>query len=260
MLFVFSNGSGRLRRHPLNPAAGGRRFRFLAVSDNETVVSHYGAGGKVGCMPDTATYTHGHAESVLRSHRTRTAENSAAYLLPYLRAGQSLLDIGSGPGTITVDLAQRVAPGPVTAVEVTEAALAVTRAEFERRGLTSARLVTGDIHDLPFPSGSFDVVHAHQVLQHVADPVASLLEMVRVCCPAAWWRCATATTAGLGTKQDIDAIVAAWREWAAHPDGWISVLQGELLIRVPKPPRGSPAGVRPGAAAIFWSRSRVARR
>ncbi len=134
-------------------------------------------------MPDAATYTHGHAESVLRSHRTRTAENSAAYLLPYLRAGLSLLDIGSGPGTITVDLAERVAPGPVTAVEMTEAALAVTRAEFERRGCTSARLVTGDIHDLPFPSGSFDVVHAHQVLQHVADPVAALREMVRVCRP-----------------------------------------------------------------------------
>src|ERR1700735_2915668 len=71
-------------------------------------------GDKVGCMPDTATYTHGHAESVLRSHRTRTAENSAAYLLPYLRAGQSLLDVGSGPGTITVDLAARGGPGAVT--------------------------------------------------------------------------------------------------------------------------------------------------
>jgi ubiquinone/menaquinone biosynthesis C-methylase UbiE len=47
----------------------------------------------------------------------------------------------------------------------------------------SARLVTGDVHDLPFPSGSFDVVHAHQVLQHVADPVAALREMVRVCRP-----------------------------------------------------------------------------
>jgi precorrin-6B methylase 2 len=61
-------------------------------------------------MPDTATYTHGHAESVLRSHRTRTAENSAAYLLPHLRPGLSLLDIGSGPGTITVELLIRV-PG-----------------------------------------------------------------------------------------------------------------------------------------------------
>src|ERR1700744_1118460 len=140
-------------------------------------------GDKFGRMPDAAIYTHGHAESVLRSHRPRTAENSAAYLLPHLRPGQSLLDIGSGPGTITADLVERVAPGPVTAVEMTEAALAVPGADLDSRGHTSARLVTGDIHDLPFPPGSFDVVHAHQVLQHVADPVTALREMVRVCRP-----------------------------------------------------------------------------
>jgi SAM-dependent methyltransferase len=59
------------------------------------------------------TYTHGHAEPVLRSHRWRTADNSAAHLLPHLRAGLDVLDVGCGPGTITVDLARRVAPGRV---------------------------------------------------------------------------------------------------------------------------------------------------
>ena len=44
-------------------------------------------------MPDA--YTHGHHESVLRSHRWRTAENSAGYLLPHLRPGLSVLDVGS---------------------------------------------------------------------------------------------------------------------------------------------------------------------
>ena len=40
------------------------------------------------------TYTHGHAEPVLQSHRWRTAENSCGYLLPHLEAGQRLLDDG----------------------------------------------------------------------------------------------------------------------------------------------------------------------
>ena len=62
----------------------------------------------------SGTYTHGHAESVLRGHRQRSAENSAAYLLPYLRPDMELLDIGSGPGTITADLVDRVAPDSVT--------------------------------------------------------------------------------------------------------------------------------------------------
>ena len=40
-------------------------------------------------MPDP--YAHGHHERVLRSHRWRTAENSAAYLLPLLQSLQAPL-------------------------------------------------------------------------------------------------------------------------------------------------------------------------
>src|SRR3954470_432591 len=114
-------------------------------------------------------YTHGHHESVLRSHRWRTAENSARYLLPHLVPGQSLLDVGSGPGTITVDLARRIAPGRVTAVEVSEDALRLTRAEAVAQGQDTIDFAVADVHDLDCGDDSFDVVHAHQVLQHVAD-------------------------------------------------------------------------------------------
>ena len=70
-------------------------------------------------------YTHGHHDSVLASHRTRTAENSAAYLLPHLERRQLLLDVGCGPGTITVDLAERVTPGEVVALEREAAVLSL---------------------------------------------------------------------------------------------------------------------------------------
>ena len=75
------------------------------------------------------TYTHGHAEPVLASHRWRTAVNSAGYLLPHLRPGLDLLDVGCGPGTITVDLAARVAPGRVLGIDPAAGVLDEARAE-----------------------------------------------------------------------------------------------------------------------------------
>lgn len=130
-----------------------------------------------------AIYTHGYHESVLRSHRRRTAENSAGYLLPYLVPGLSVLDVGCGPGTITVDLAARVVPGSVTGVEPTDDALSLARAEAQLHRLSNISFTTSDVHKLDFPDDAFDVVHAHQVLQHVADPVRALQEMRRVCTP-----------------------------------------------------------------------------
>lgn len=132
-----------------------------------------------------AVYTHGHHESVLRAHRRRTASDSAAYLLPYLQTGMSLLDVGCGPGTITVDLAARIAPGHVTAVEPTDAALDLARAEAEAHHQPNIEFVTSDVHALDFADDTFDVVHAHQVLQHVPDPVQALRELRRVCAPDA---------------------------------------------------------------------------
>jgi ubiquinone/menaquinone biosynthesis C-methylase UbiE len=138
------------------------------------------------------TYTHGHHASVLRSHEWRTVENSAAYLVPRLRAGQRLLDVGCGPGTITADLARLVAPGSVLGIDasgdVIERARANTpnvaaRAAEDRASSIDVRFAVGDVYALDQADGSFDVVHAHQVLQHLTDPVAALREMRRVLAP-----------------------------------------------------------------------------
>ncbi|MGW7687927.1 methyltransferase domain-containing protein [Streptomyces asiaticus] len=185
------------------------------------------------------------------------------------------------------------------------------------RGLDSIEFRTADVHALDFADDTFDVVHAHQVLQHVADPVRALREMRRVCKPGgivaardgdyhgfvwypqlpaldqwmdlyqrcaranggepdagrrlpAWARAAgftdiTPSTStwchaddadrahwggmwadrildsaiadqarrdGLATEDDLRRISNAWRTWAADPDGWLSVLHGEIICRV----------------------------
>ena len=264
-------------------------------------------------MPDD-TYTHGHHPSVLRSHTWRTAENSASYLLPHLRPGMALLDVGCGPGTITADLAGRVAPGEVVGMD--RAADVVAAAADEHAGRAGLRFETGDVYDLAAADATYDVVHAHQVLQHLSDPVAALAEMRRVCRPGgvvaardsdygaftwapadpvldrwldvyrqvarsnraepdagrhlkgwarragftdvtasasvwcftsdddrAWWGglwadrvvqsdlARQAVELGAATTEDLVAFAAAFRRWAAAPDGWFAVLHGEVLAR-----------------------------
>ena len=93
-------------------------------------------------------YTHGYHESVLRSHRSRTAENSAAYLLPLLKPTDRLLDVGAGAGTITADLAGLVTD--VTATEIGSDELELTLAPAAERGITNIDFRVADIHALEF--------------------------------------------------------------------------------------------------------------
>jgi len=128
-------------------------------------------------------YLHGHHDSVLRSHRWRTAENSAGYLLARLPTDARVLDVGCGPGTITVGLAARVPGGAVVGIDAAAGVLALARQEADRQGQRNVRFQVGDAYHLAFDDAAFDVVHAHQVLQHLSDPVGALAQMRRVCRP-----------------------------------------------------------------------------
>ena len=164
-------------------------------------------------MPDTsAHYIHGHHESVLRSHRWRTAANSAAYLLPTIRPGMDLLDVGCGPGTITLDLARLVAPGSVTGIDAVEAPLLAARADARVQDLGNVSFEVGDVRGLRFADDAFDIVHAHQVLQHVSDPVAALREMARVCKPG-----------GSVAARDSDYAAMTWYPLDPMLDRWLEL-------------------------------------
>lgn len=262
--------------------------------------------------PSSERYTHGHHESVLRSHSWRTIANSAAYLEPHLRPGLKILDVGCGPGTITAELADRVGrEGSVVGLDASADVIAQASRTMARDNL---HYMVGDVYALDVDDDSFDVVHAHQVLQHLADPVAALVEMRRVCRPGgiiaardsdyptmAWhpkpsefdewlalyssvtrangghpdagrlllswaqqagfdditssasaWCFATpserdwwaglwadrvvesslaeqAISGGLASPDDLERLSVAWRQWAAHDDGWFAMLHGEIL-------------------------------
>jgi len=257
----------------------------------------------------TDRYTHGHHESVLRSHRWRTAENSAAYLLPHLAPGLNLLDVGCGPGNITADFGRRLAPGTVVGIDSSADVIAGAQREY-----AGTAFAVGDVYRLQFDDASWDIVHAHQLLQHVPDPVGALKEMRRVARPGgivaardsdyatftwhpadarldkwlslyhaiarsnggepdagrrllswaqqagftdvnasasswcfatpgdrAWWGglwsdrmtesaiAQQAVREGRATPDELADMAAAWRQWAAAPDGWFALIHGEIL-------------------------------
>jgi SAM-dependent methyltransferase len=164
----------------------------------------FGEGGGPAPAPDT--YTHGHQDAVLRSHRWRTAANSASYLTPHLRAGMRLLDVGCGPGTLTVDLARLVAPGEVVGIDIAAGVVAEAAAYAHDAGVENVSFVAGDFRDV---DGGFDVVHAHQVLQHLRDPVGALRRMRALAAPG-----------GLVAARDSDYSAMTWSPASPPLDRW----------------------------------------
>jgi ubiquinone/menaquinone biosynthesis C-methylase UbiE len=157
-------------------------------------------------------YTHGHHESVIRSHAWRTAENSAGYLLPRLQPGQDLLDVGCGPGSITLDLARRVAPGRVVGIDSAPAVIDDASAAARAAGADNVTFRCEDAYEMDMEDASFDVVHAHQVLQHLRRPVEALVEMRRVLRPN-----------GVLAVRDSDYAAFAWAPLDPMLDRWMAL-------------------------------------
>src|SRR5580704_7812820 len=182
-------------------------------------------------MPEV--YTHGHHESVLRSHKWRTAENSAGYLLPHLAPDAKVLDVGCGPGTITAGLADRVPRGRVTGIDAAQEV--IDQASAAAGGRENIDFTTGNVYALDYQDDSFDVVHAHQVLQHLGDRVSALRETRRVTRPG-----------GLVAVRDADFGGMTWYPELPVLDEW-----REFYIRVARGNGGEPHA---GRRLLAWAR------
>ena len=113
----------------------------------------------------------------------RRTGQAAAFFLPYLRPGMRLIDCGCGPGSITADLAEAVAPGEVVGFDLRPDALAQGRLLARERGLPNLTFELADIYRLPHADNSFDAAWSCAVIQHLADPVQGLKEIRRVLRP-----------------------------------------------------------------------------
>jgi ubiquinone/menaquinone biosynthesis C-methylase UbiE len=129
------------------------------------------------------TYNIGYGSELHTMMSQRAIATDAGFLLPHFRPGMRLLDCGSGPGTITLGLAEAVAPGEVIGIDVSPLQVERARTLAAEHGVDNVRFELGNIYELPFDDASFDVAWANAVLMHLREPVAALREMRRVVRP-----------------------------------------------------------------------------
>jgi len=143
---------------------------------------------------------HGVTPGLSQDYVSRTAEQQAEFVLPYLHPGLNLLDVGCGPGTITLGLAQAVAPGQVTGIDHDETHIETAKKLAVEQGITNVTFQTGDVFLLPFEEGTFDAAFENNVFTHLAQgAVRAAREVYRVLKPQ-----------GFFAARDVDAEAVVW--------------------------------------------------
>ncbi|KAK3177509.1 hypothetical protein K4F52_009706 [Lecanicillium sp. MT-2017a] len=187
--------------------------------------------------PGHNEYVPGYKPPQVQNHEWRTAENSAAHLLPTLESKRvsdpklSLLDVGTGSGTIAQSLATLIPEGTVIATDLSETILERAR---ELAAGTAAKNLTfqrASAYELPFADNSFDVVHTSQMLCHMDAPVDALREMLRVTKPGG---VVSAREADLSTScywPDVGGLRDFHRVWLEiHEASGGSITAGRQLV------------------------------
>lgn len=160
----------------------------------------------------TPDYTPGFGEEYTTFQLQLQAADTSAWLLEQLRPGHRVLDMGCGPGSITLGLAQAVAPGgQAVGVDMEESQLAIAKELAERHGVSNLVLTQGDIISMDLPEERYDAVHLHRVLTHVPDTSAVLYQAKRTLRPGGLLFCRDMITGECFTEPGSLGLNKAWR-------------------------------------------------
>ena len=128
-------------------------------------------------------YTPGHTSNAVDFMSRRTLESHGAFFIPLLADGMSVLDCGSGPGTITCDIAEGTPLGRVVGIDSEKSQVKLATDIARSRNLRNVEFRLADVYELPFQAESFDAVFSHALLEHLGEPCRAITELRRVLRP-----------------------------------------------------------------------------
>ena len=128
-------------------------------------------------------YTPGYSKAAAAFMARRRLDPNGTFFLSHLRPGISVLDCGCGPGTITRDIAQRIAPGRVVGLDFNADQIAVAMADAKAQGIANVEFRQGSVYAAPFEDSSLDAVFSHALIEHLKEPVKAVAEFRRVLKP-----------------------------------------------------------------------------
>jgi len=142
-------------------------------------------------------------------------QREATLALFAAKPGESIVDIGSGPGFLCESLAQQVGPqGRVLGVDVSESMIESAR---QRNPFGNLTYELGDAVTVPAQDASFDAAISTQVFEYVADVDAAIREMRRVLKPGG--RALVVATDWDGVvwhSSDRERMARMMRAWEPH--------------------------------------------
>ena len=162
-----------------------------------------------------------HVEAVYRTPDVITQRNAIRKTLAP-RAGERVLDIGSGPGFLATEIATDVGPeGIVHGVDISQSMITIARRRKPAAQSAPLQFQLAEARTLPFPDASFDAAVSTQVFEYIDDVPAALAETHRVLAPRGrlllldtdWDSIVWHSRA----PQRMRRVLAAWDAHAAHP-------------------------------------------
>ncbi|OXM70450.1 methyltransferase domain-containing protein [Amycolatopsis vastitatis] len=125
-------------------------------------------------------YAPGYGRDAVSMMAARTAAERATFAQPLFRPGSWVVDLGCGPGSITLGLA---AESRVAGIDLDAGQVALARAAARRAGRSTVDFLVASAYDLPFADESVDVAFSHALFEHLSRPAEALAELRRVLRP-----------------------------------------------------------------------------